>query len=53
MKEVEWPAAVLVSARTYDFDCLANAVVRFDSCIAQIIEPAQDVVVPKGGKREA
>ena len=53
MKEVEGPAAVLVAALNHDFDGLIDAAVGFDSCIPQIIESAQDVVVPKGRKREA
>ena len=47
MKEVERPAPVLVAPLNHDFDGLADAAVRFDSCISQIIESAQNVVVPK------
>src|SRR5947209_14268250 len=53
MKEVERPAPVLVTALDYDFDGLADTAVGFDSCIPQIIESAQDVVVPKRREREA
>ncbi len=53
MKEVERPAPVLVTALDYDFDGLTDAAVGFDSCIPQIIESAQDVVVPKRREREA
>ena len=47
MQEVERPAPVLVAARPHDFDGVADAAVGLDSCMAQIIESAQDVVVPK------
>src|SRR5260221_2328570 len=53
MKEVERPAPVLVTALDYDFDGLTDAAVGFDSCIPQIIESAQDVVVPERREREA
>jgi len=52
VKEVEGPAPVLVAAFNHSFDGFTDAAVRFDSCIPQIIESAQDVVVPKGRKRE-
>jgi len=52
MKEVERPAAVLVAALHHDFDGVTDAAVGFDSSFAQIIEPAQDVVVPKRRERE-
>ena len=52
MKEVERPAPVLVAALNHGFDGLTDAAVRFDSCISQIIESAQDVVVPKRRERE-
>ena len=53
MKEVERPAPVLVAARHHDFDGFTHAAVGFDSCISQIVESAQDVVVPKRREREA
>ncbi len=53
MKEVERPASVLVAAVNHGFDGLTDAAVGFDSCIPQIIESAQDVVVPKRREREA
>ena len=53
MKEVQRPAPVLVAALDYDFDGFVDAAVGFDSCISQIIESAQDVVVPKRWEREA
>ena len=34
------------------FDGVTDAAVGFDSCIPQIIESAQDVVVPKRRERE-
>jgi len=52
MEEVERPAPVLVAALNYDFDTFTNAA-GFDSCIAQTVESAQDVVVPKRREREA
>src|SRR5208283_892553 len=53
MKEVERPASILVAAFHHDFDGVTGAAVGFDSCISQIIESAQDIVVPKRRKREA
>jgi hypothetical protein len=53
MKAVEGPATVLVTAFDHGFDGLTDAVVRLNACTPQIIESAQDVVVPKGRKREA
>ena len=47
MKEVERPAPVLVAALNHSFDGVADAAVGFGPCILQIIESAQDVVVPK------
>ena len=47
MKEVERPAPVLVAALDHGFDGVTDAAVGFDSCIPQIIESAQDVVVPR------
>jgi len=52
MKEVEWPAPVLVAALNHGFDGITGAGCRFDSCIPQIIESAQDVVVSKRRERE-
>jgi hypothetical protein len=42
-----------MAALHYDFDGFPNAAVGFDSCISQIIESAQDVLVPKRREREA
>ena len=53
MKEVERPPPVLVASLNHDFDGFTDAPVGFDSCISQIIESAQDVVVPKRREREA
>jgi hypothetical protein len=47
MKEVGRPAPVLVAALNHGFDGVTDAGVGFDSRIPQIIESAQDVVVPK------
>jgi len=52
MKEVERPAPILVATLNHGFDGVADAAVGFDSCIPQIIESAQDVVVPKRRERE-
>jgi hypothetical protein len=52
MKEVERPAPVLVAALNHDFDGLSDAAVGFDFRIPQIVESAQNVVVPKGRERE-
>ena len=53
MKEVERPATVLMAALNHGFDGVTDTAVGFDSCISQIIESAQDVVVPKRWEREA
>src|SRR5438552_12337513 len=53
MKEVERPAPVLVAALNHGFNGVTDAAVGFDSCLPQIIESAQDVVVPKRREREA
>src|SRR5438874_6422560 len=53
MNEVERPTPVLVAALNYGFDGPTDAAVGFDSCIPQIIESPQDVVVPKRREREA
>src|SRR5437762_12009587 len=52
MKEVQRPPPVLVAALDHDFDGIPNVAVGFDSCVPQIIESAQDVVVPKRRERE-
>ncbi len=46
-------SAVLVATLNHGFDGITDAAVGFDSCIPQIIESAQDVVVPKRREREA
>jgi hypothetical protein len=53
MKEVERPAPVLVAALNHNFDGFTDAAVGFDSCISQIVESAQHVVVPERWEREA
>jgi len=53
MKEIQRPAAVLVAALNYDFDGFTDAIIGFESCIPQIVESTQDVVVPKRGERES
>src|SRR6266480_3281176 len=53
MKEVERPAPVLVAALNHGFDGVTDGAVGFDSCIPQIVESAQDIVVPKRREREA
>jgi hypothetical protein len=52
MKEVERPAPILVAALNHGFDGLGDAAVGFDFRIPQIVESAQDVVVPKRRERE-
>jgi hypothetical protein len=52
MTKVERPASVLVATLDYNFDRFADAAVGFDSGVAQIVESAQDVVVPEGWVRE-
>jgi hypothetical protein len=52
MKEVQRPSPILVAALNHDFDGVTDAAVGFDSCISQIIESSQDVVVPKRRERE-
>ena len=53
MEEVQRPAPVLVAAFDYDLDGFLDAAVGFDSCISQIVETTQDVVVPERWEREA
>jgi len=53
MKVVERPAPVLVAALNDDFEGFTDAGVGFESRISQIIDSAQDVVVPKRREREA
>src|SRR6266550_888695 len=53
MKEVEWPASVLMAALHHGFDGVTDATVGLDSCISQIIKSAQDVVMPERREREA
>src|SRR5207302_5496630 len=53
VKQVERPAPVLVAALHHNFDGVASAAVGFDARIAQIIEPAQDIVMPKWRVRKA
>src|SRR5438874_476824 len=53
MKQVERPAPVLVAVLDHDFYCFADATIRPDSRIPQIIEPSQNVVVPERREGEA
>ena len=53
MKKVQRPAPVLVTAGNHHFYGFSDAAVGLDSRIAQIIESAQDVIVPKGWERKA
>jgi hypothetical protein len=53
MNEVQRPAPVLVTALDHDFDGFPDATVGLDSCIPQILESAQDVVMPKRRERES
>src|SRR5579862_383536 len=53
MKEVQRPAPVLMTALNHTFDGITDATIWLDSCIPQIIESAQDVVMPKRREREA
>jgi hypothetical protein len=53
MKEIERPSPVLVAARQHDLDSVIEAAVGFAFCISQIIESAQNVVVPKRRVRES
>jgi hypothetical protein len=53
MKEVKRPATILVAALDHGFDGVTDTAIWFDSCIPQIIESAQDIVVPKRREREA
>ena len=47
MKDVERPAPVLVAALNHGFDGFTDAAVGFDCGIPQIIQSAQDIVVPE------
>src|SRR5690349_21154732 len=53
MNEVERPTSVLVSALDHNFDGLTDAVIGLKSCIPQIVECPQDVIMPKRREREA
>src|SRR5262249_43423459 len=53
IEEVEGPTPILVAALKHGFNGFINAPVGFDSGIPQIIESAQDVVMPKRREREA
>ena len=52
MNEVERPASVLVSASDHDFNGFTQAVIGPNARIPQVIESAQDVVIPERGKRK-
>ncbi len=49
MQKIEGPSAILVAARKDDLDSFVHSVVGFDAGVAQIVEPAQDVIVPVCG----
>src|SRR5256885_1054782 len=53
MKEVERPATVLMAAVHHYVDSVTDAAAGFVACVPQIIESAQDVVVPERWEREA
>src|SRR5262249_59607910 len=53
MKEVAGPAPILVAALDHDFDGVSDATIRLYSRIPQIVESAQDVVVPEWRGRGA
>src|SRR6201999_412932 len=52
MKDVERPTPVLMAALHHNFNGFSYAAVGFDSCIAQIIESAQYIVMPMRRVRE-
>jgi hypothetical protein len=52
MKKVERPSPILVAALNHGIDGLADSTVRFDSCLSQIIEATQDIVMPKRGNEK-
>ena len=47
MDEVEGPAAVLVASREHHVDGFAHAAVGLDFRVAQIVQSAQNVIVPR------
>src|SRR5215475_4777434 len=53
MQQIQGPATVLVTALNDHLDGLADAVVGFNACTPEIIETAQNVVVPKRWEGEA
>ena len=53
MHEIERPAPVLVAAFDHDIDGFTDSVVGLESCVSQVIESTQDVVVPERWEREA
>ena len=53
MEEVERPAPVLVPALHHDLDGFSDAAIGFGAGLSQIIESAQDVIVPERREREA
>jgi hypothetical protein len=52
MTQIERPAPVLVSASNHDLDGFTDAAIGPGARIPQIIESAQDVVIPECGKRK-
>jgi hypothetical protein len=52
MKQVERPSPVLVATLNHDFYRFADTMIGIDSCILQMIESPQNVIVPKRGKGE-
>src|SRR5215472_9327604 len=53
MQQVQGPASVLVTTLGHHLDCLSDAAVRFVTGTAEIVESAQDIVVPERREREA
>ncbi len=53
MKVVQRPTPILLATFHHYFDGFTDTAVGFDSCAPQIIESAQDVVVPMRRVREA
>ena len=52
MGVLQEPAAVGAALRLDDADRLGDPLVRRDACLPQVVEPAQDIVVPPVRERE-
>src|SRR5262249_19378917 len=50
---VERPSPVLIAFRHDQIDRFRHTLLRSDPCVAQVVEAAQDVVVPPGGGGKA